>query len=129
MPDQLLGDDRRVANFLLVRLRDLPLDARSDFRHAAINLAIEVFDEFQSSSLPSLRRRDLLSVLQHQGIGKFEILIGLRFIVVGGIRSFGIVAVGSATKLLDAQQSDQSLVIFLSRQLDGRGRRTAIRLG
>ena len=47
--DKLFGDDRYAVLFFVKCARDFPLNFRRNFGHAAINFAVEIFDDFRPS--------------------------------------------------------------------------------
>ena len=95
-----------------------PGDLGDVVRHEAIDIFREHVDDLGAALFPPhLRRRHLLAVVHRERVGNIGIGIGLRFVVVGVVRSI-FVAAPTRAKRLDAELIHHVLVILVGGEGD-----------
>ena len=92
---------------------DNPCHGRDVVGNAAVNFALEAFDNLGSADFPPLLcGGDLLSCIGLEDLRQYGERIGLAFVVVGGVRT-ALVCVKGVSDGLDAQLVKHVLVVLL----------------
>ena len=117
-PAQFLRDDRNVAVHFFRRADDFPVHFWRVPGHAAVDLAVEILHDLRPPLLPPhFRRRDFLSVLQPQRVGKLRIRICFRLVVIRGVGRFRV-PIRAAPQRGDVQQVHRALMVLLGCKLN-----------
>ena len=101
----------------LLRL-DNPGDGRDVVRNAAVNLALETFDDLRPADLPPLfGGGHFLACIRLEDLRKHRIGIGLALIVIGSVRA-ALVCIKGMPDGFDTQLVKHVLVILLGSESD-----------
>ncbi len=122
VPDHSASHDRLAPDRGLHGLGHRPRDLRHTFGHTAVDLALEILGDLRTPPPPPhLGGRDLVAVLQSQGVRPVGIGVRLGGIVVRRARlAGGCAAVGAGPKLRDAELPHHVGVVFARELLQAR---------
>ena len=118
--DEVFCDDGDVAVGFVGGVDEFPLYVRSVGGDAAVDFAVEVFEDFGAAFfLPVLGGFDGFSILKDERIGEWGVGAGFGFVVVGEVVGGVGGAVGAGADFFDVEEVHEALVVLLGGEVGG----------